>query len=90
MVKYSISAHKNLIKITQKSMKKLPVNERELAVFQENLLPGLFRPAMEGKHRIIYTAPQSVSLSRYIRKGLNVHRFYSIVAQVVEMIKKIE
>ena len=40
--------------------------------------------------RQIYTAPQSVSLSRYIRKGLNVHRFYSIVAQVVEMIKKIE
>lgn len=40
MAKYSISAHKNLIKITQKSMKKLPVNERELAVFQENLLPG--------------------------------------------------
>lgn len=29
-------------------------------------------------------------MSRYIRKGLNVHRFYSIVAQVVEMIKKIE
>ena len=86
MAKYSISAQKNLIKITQKSMKKLPVNERERAVFQENLLPGLFRPAMEGKHRIIYTAPQSVSLSRYIRKGLNVHRFYSIVAQVVEMI----
>lgn len=47
MAKYSISAQKNLIKITQKSMKKLPVNERELAVFQENLLPGLFRPAME-------------------------------------------
>lgn len=90
MAKYSISAQKNLIKITQKSMKKLPVNERELAVFQENLLPGLFRPAMEGKHRIIYTAPQSVSLSRYIRKGLNVHRFYSIVAQVVEMIRKVE
>ena len=61
MTKYSISAQKNLIKITQKSMKKLPVNERELAVFQENLLPGLFRPAMEGKQRIIYTAPQSVS-----------------------------
>lgn len=34
MAKYSISAHKNLIKITQKSMKKLPVNERELAVFR--------------------------------------------------------
>lgn len=88
--KYSISDKKNLIKITQKSIRKVPINERELAVFQENLLPGLFRPVMEGKHRIAYTAPQSVSLKNYIKKGLNIHKLYSIVAQVVEMTKKIE
>lgn len=90
MSKYSISDKKNLIKITQKSIRKVPINERELAVFQENLLPGLFRPVVEGKHRIAYTAPWSIPLKNYIKKGLNIHKFYSIVAQVVEMTKKIE
>lgn len=90
MSKYSILDKKNLVKITRKSIKKVPVNEKEMMTFQENLLPGLFRPVLEGKHRIAYTAPQSVPLHMYMKKGLNIHKFYSIVAQVVEMTKKIE
>lgn len=90
MAKYKIAKKKNLIKITRKSIKQVPVNEKEMETFQENLLPGLFRPSLEGKHRIVYTAPQSVSLYEYLRKGLNVHKFYSVITQVVEMVKRIE
>lgn len=71
-------------------MGKVPVNERELRIFEENLLPGLFRPQLMGKHKIVYTAPMSIPLGEYMKKDLTVHKIYNILAQVVEMTKKVE
>lgn len=90
MAKFKVSTKGNLITITQKQFRKINVNERELKVFQENLLPGFFRPKMEKKNKITYTAPQSISLDAYIKKGFTVHKLYSILAQFGEIIKSVE
>lgn len=66
------------------------VNERELQVFEDHLLRGYFRPKAEGKRRIVYTAPESIPLKEYIHRGLTVHQFYSILAQTVEIVKRVE
>lgn len=90
MAKFKVSTKGNLISITQKQFGKFDVNERELKVFEENLLPGFFRPKLEAKNKITYTAPKSITLEEYIKKDLTVHKMYSILAQFGEMIKATE
>lgn len=90
MAKFKVSTKGNLITITQKQLGKFNVNERELKVFEENLLPGFFRPKLVAKNKITYTAPKSVTLETYIKKDLTVHKMYSILAQFGEMIKSVE
>lgn len=90
MAKFKVSTKGNLITITQKQFRKFNVNERELKVFEENLLPGFFRPKLVAKNKITYTAPKSVTLEAYIKKDLTVHKMYSILAQFGEMIKSAE
>lgn len=74
--------------ITRSTIGKMAVNERELLIFEKNLLPGFFHPKVEGKHKIIYTAPKSIPLSEYIEKNLTIHIFYNVLAQIVEIVKK--
>lgn len=90
MSKYKVSSNKSLIKITRKFWGKVPVSERELKVFEENLLPGLFRPQLEGKHKITYTAPIGIPLRTYMEKGLTIHKLYNVLAQAVEVTKKVD
>lgn len=90
MSKYKVASNKSLIKIIRKFWGKVPVNEREFKVFEENLLPGFFRPQMDGKHKIVYTAPISIPLRAYMEKGLTIHKLYNVLAQVVEVTKKID
>lgn len=90
MAKFKVSTKGNLITITQKQFGKFNVNERELKVFEENLLPGFFRPKLVAKNKITYTAPKSVTLETYIKKDLTIHKMYSILAQVGELIKSVE
>lgn len=74
--------------ITRSTIGKMAVNERELLIFEKNLLPGFFHPKVEGKHKIIYTAPKSIPLSEYVEKNLTIHIFYNVLAQIVEIVKK--
>lgn len=90
MAKFKVSTKGNLISITQKQFGKLNVNERELKVFEENLLPGFFRPKLEAKNKLTYTAPKSITLEAYIKKDMTVHKMYSVLAQFGEMIKGVE
>lgn len=90
MSKYKVSSNKSLIKITRKFWGKVPVSERELRVFEENLLSGFLRPQLEGKHKIVYTAPVGIPLCTYMEKGLTIHKLYNVLAQVVEITKKVE
>lgn len=90
MSKYKVTSNKSAIKITRKCWRKIPVSQRELKIFQENLLPGFFRPKLESKHRISYTTPVSIPLRAYMEKGVTIHKLYNVLAQVVEMTKKVD
>lgn len=90
MASFHISTKGNLITVTQKQFGKIEINERELQVFEENLIPGLFRPKLLSKRKLIYTAPAGISLEQYIKKNMSIHKFYSILAQVVEITKIVE
>lgn len=90
MAKFKITNKKDQLTTTiiRSTIGKMVVNERELLIFEKNLLPGFFNPKVEGKHKIIYTAPKSIPLSEYIEKNLTIHKFYNILAQIVEIVKK--
>ena len=42
--------------------------KEKLIIFEKNLLPGFFHPKVEGKRKIIYTAPKSIPLNLYVKK----------------------
>lgn len=90
MGNYKISNKKNIVRVERKGFKKIPINEVELKTFAEKLIPGLFQPSVEGKMNLVYTAPQSIPLQKYMKKNFTVHKFYSVIAQTIEMTKKIE
>lgn len=90
MAKFKVASDKNFTKFVKRYMGKVPVNEREIRVFENNIIPGFFRPQLQGKHKIEYVAPLSKSLEQYIKKDMTVHKLYNVLAQVVEITKKIE
>lgn len=89
MAKFKVSTKGNLISITQKQFGKFNVNERELKVFEENLLPGFFRPKLVAGNKMLYTVPNSISLAEYVKKDFSIHKLYSVLAQFSEIIKSI-
>ncbi len=90
MPKFRISKEKNLILITQSSLLKLPINEQEIQVFERNLIPGLFRPKKISDHKLVYNAPLGVVLKDYLRDELTTQEVFSIVAQTVEVVKRVK
>ncbi len=90
MAKYKVSAKGSLVTIKQKQFHKFIYNECELEIFEENMISGLFRPNRVNNNKIIYTAPAGISLKNYIKKGITIHKLYSVLAQVVEITKQIE
>ena len=90
MPKFRISKEKNLILITQSSLLKLPINEQEIQVFERNLIPGLFRPKKVSNHKLVYNAPLGVVLKDYLRDELTTQEVFSIVAQTVEVVKRVK
>ncbi|MEE0862553.1 MAG: FHA domain-containing protein [Lachnospiraceae bacterium] len=78
------------VKIIRKYFGKAPVNEREMTIFDKNTIIGLFRPTLNGKHRIEYMAPRGKSLEKYIKKDFTIHKLYAVLAQTIEIVKTIE
>lgn len=89
MSKFRLVRDKNLVRIAKKYWRGVPVNQRELDIFEKNLVTGFFRPQLRGKKEIVYTAPMGKPLAEY-KKDLTVHKLYGILAQLVEVAKKID
>lgn len=89
VAKFKTIVKGNLVVIRKKQRGKEQINDRELQIFEENLIPGLFRPKLE-KNKLIYTAPLGTSLEKYIKTNLTIHKLYSVVAQITELVKRIE
>lgn len=59
-------------------------------MFYQQMFRGCFRPRQEGKKTIIYTAPDVVELKKFLKKPVEEEKFFGIVAQTMEMVKRIE
>ena len=90
MAKYRIVSKGNIVTIKSKLSFGEQINEREINIFERQLFRGCFRPRQEGKKIIIYTAPDVIELGAYLKNGLEEDVFYQIIAQTVEMTKRIE
>ena len=90
MAKYRIVSKGNIVTIKSKLSFGEQINEREINIFEQQIFRGCFRPRQEGKKTIIYTAPDVVPLISYLKKGVDEETFFLLVAQTIEMTKKIE
>lgn len=90
MAKYRIVSRGSLVTIKSKLSFGEEVNDRELQLFDKELLHGCFRPRLEGKKTLIYTAPDVIELKKYLKNAIDEETFFEIVAQILEMQKRIE
>lgn len=89
MSKLKIFHKNNQIYIKSKLDRKEEVSERELQVFSKKVIRGLMRPAVDGRKKISYSAPEGISLKQYLQRGISREEFFIALAQVVEVTKRI-
>lgn len=90
MAKYKVHSKDNQITITAKLSLGEKINERELSVFNRQILRGCLRPRVEGNKKLIYTGPDLIELKKVLQKPLGSVEFFEIIAQMLELIKRIE
>lgn len=90
MAKIKVSAKQNQIIVKSKLDKTEGINGRDVQVFQSKLIRGLMRPTVESERVITYTAPIGITLEKYLKGGINKNDFFLVLAQTIEMIKKVE
>lgn len=90
MSKLRLVPDKNLTIITRKYFGKVPIQERELEILEGNAVVEFLHPRLEGRHRITYIAPASLALDEYMKADMTVYKLYSILIQIVEVVKIIE
>ncbi len=66
------------------------INAREVAVFSSKLLRGLMRPEVKNKRKLIYTAIEVTEIKGYLKSGLNKEDFFLVLAQIVEVVKRVD
>lgn len=90
MAKIKVSAKKNQITVKSKLEKTEGINGRDIQIFQSKLIRGLMRPTVESERVVTYTAPMGISLEKYLKGGITKNDFFLVLAQTIEMIKKVE
>lgn len=90
LAKYKVVTREGLNIVNSKLTHGERINEVELQVFESQLIRGCFRPKWDGKKKIVYTAPESIELKRYLRQPLSETVFYEMIVQILEMVKRIE
>lgn len=66
------------------------INEREVQFFHSKLIGGFMRFSIKGKRKIVYTSVSGITLSEYLKQGLLKQDIFLILAQINELVKKIE
>lgn len=88
MKKVKVYHNNNQVLIKTKIENTEYINERDYQIFQTRLIRGLLRPAKEGTNKIKYFGPDGVALRGFIKSGITKESFLIIVAQTLEVLKK--
>lgn len=89
-MKLKVSHKDNQINVKSKLSKAEEINQREMEIFQQKLVRGLMRPQIAGKKKMIYCAPEGVTLRKHLKSGISKNDFFLVFAQIVEVTKTIE
>lgn len=90
MSKIKVAIKKNQIIAKGKLEKTEGINAREIQIFQSKLIRGLMRPVVEDGRCITYMAPMGIALEKFLKNGITKNDFFLVIAQTIEMIKKVE
>ena len=90
MAKYRVKIKGGLVTVKSKLTRGDKINERELGLFDRQLIRGCFRPKWDGKKMVSYTAPDAIELKKYFQRPMNELMFYEVLAQLLELVKRIE
>lgn len=89
MSKLKINHKDNQICVKSKLDRKEEINEREVQIISKKVIRGLMRLNVEGKKKISYAAPDSITLKQFLQSGISREEFFVVLAQFVEVTKKI-
>lgn len=90
MAKYKISSKANQVIVSGKISWGERINNQELKVFEQQIIRGCLRPRIEDGKKLIYSGSDMVELKQYLQKPLSSLEFFEIVAQVPELMKRVE
>lgn len=90
MAKLKVKYKNAQIYVQSKLDRNETINERELQIFGAKLIRGLMRPRVAKKNKIIYSAPNGVTLQKHLRSGISKNDFFLVFAQIIEATKKVE
>lgn len=90
MAKLKVQYKNAQIYVQSKLDRNEAINERELQIFGAKLIRGLMRPRVVKKNKIIYSAPNGVTLQKHLRSGISKNDFFLVFAQIIEATKKVE
>lgn len=91
MAKYRVVSKGTLVTIKSRLSRGEQVNEREIEYLESNRTSGLFRIFYDGKRKIEYTAPMSITLEKYLKNVILAEAdFWKIVAQIVRIVRMVE
>ncbi len=90
MKKIKVYHNNNQVLIRTKIENTEYINERDFQIFQTRLVRGLLRPAKEGTNKIAYYGPDGVTLRQFIKSGITKESFLIIIAQTLEVLKKMK
>ena len=79
MAKYRIVSKGNIVTIKSKLSFGEQINEREINIFEQQIFRGCFRPRQEGKKTIIYTAPNVIQLTSYLKREIEKKLFIRLL-----------
>lgn len=66
------------------------INQREIELLSVKPIRGFLKPTQIKARLMEYTGPQGIMLEQYIKNKLTSYEFYYIMAQIVEMFRKVE
>lgn len=85
-MKYRIHMKKPDVMIKGKLAYHERINERELDVLSKSAIKGLFPVSYDGKKQLIYEAPCTVALDKYLKSGpLSENSFWRVITQMLDV-----
>lgn len=89
MSKLKITHKNNQICVKSRLGRKEEISERESQIVSKKMIRGLMRLTVEGRKQISYAAPDGITLKQFLQSGISREEFFIVLAQFVEVTKKI-